>query len=35
MGPEFDGTIVTLLRNRPPAKLVLPGELKTAQRRGR
>ena len=34
-GPEFDGKIVTLLRNRPPAKLVLPGELKTAQRRGR
>jgi type IV secretion system protein VirD4 len=35
MGPEFDGKIITLVRNRPPAKLVLPGELKTAQRRGR
>jgi type IV secretion system protein VirD4 len=35
IGPEFDGKIITLVRNRPPAKLVLPGELKTAQRRGR
>jgi type IV secretion system protein VirD4 len=35
VGPEFDGKIITLVRNRPPAKLVLPGELKTAQRRGR
>ena len=34
-GPEFDGKIITLVRSRPPAKLVLPGELKTAQRRGR
>ncbi|HLH88787.1 MAG TPA: type IV secretory system conjugative DNA transfer family protein [Xanthobacteraceae bacterium] len=34
-GPEFDDKIITLVRSRPPAKLVLPGELRTAQRRGR
>jgi hypothetical protein len=34
-GPEFDGKIITLVRSRPPAKLVLPGELRTGQRRGR
>jgi type IV secretion system protein VirD4 len=34
-GPDFNDKIIALVRNRPPAKLVLPGELKTAQRRGR
>jgi type IV secretion system protein VirD4 len=34
-GPDFADLIVALVRNQPPAKLVLPGELKTAQHRGR
>jgi len=34
-GPDFADKVIALVRNRPPARLVLPGELKTAQRRGK
>jgi type IV secretory pathway TraG/TraD family ATPase VirD4 len=34
-GPEFADKIVALMRGQPPARLILPGEMKTAQRRGR
>jgi type IV secretion system protein VirD4 len=34
-GPDFADKIIALIRGQPPAKLVLPGELKTSQRRGR
>ena len=34
-GPDFAGTIVTLVRGQAPARLMLPGEMKTAPRRGR
>lgn len=34
-GPEFADKIVALVRGQPPARLMLPGETKTAQRRGR
>jgi hypothetical protein len=34
-GPEFADKIIALVRGRAPARLVLPGELKTSQRRGR
>jgi type IV secretory pathway TraG/TraD family ATPase VirD4 len=34
-GREFADNIVALVGNQPPARLVLPGELKTAQRRRR
>jgi type IV secretion system protein VirD4 len=34
-GPDFADKIIALVRGQPPAKLVLPGEMKTAQRRGR
>ena len=34
-GPEFADTIVALVRGQAPARLMLPGEMKTAPRRGR
>jgi hypothetical protein len=34
-GPEFADKIIALVHNEPPARLVLPTELKTAQRRGK
>jgi hypothetical protein len=34
MGSDFADKIVALVRNQAPARLVLPAELKTAQRRG-
>lgn len=34
-GPDFADKVIALVRNQAPARLVLPGELKTAQRRGR
>jgi type IV secretion system protein VirD4 len=34
-GPEFADKIIALVRNKAPARLVLPTELKTAQRRGK
>jgi hypothetical protein len=34
-GPEFADKIIALVRNKAPARLVLPAELKTAQRRGK
>jgi type IV secretion system protein VirD4 len=34
-GPDYADKIIALVRNQPPARLVLPGELKTAQRRER
>jgi type IV secretion system protein VirD4 len=34
-GPELAGKIIALVRNQPPARLVPPTELKTAQRRGK
>lgn len=35
MGPEFADKIIALVRNQAPARLVLAGELRTAQRGGR
>jgi hypothetical protein len=34
-GPDFADKVIALVRSQPPARLVLPGELKTAQRRGK
>jgi hypothetical protein len=34
MGADFTDTIIALVRNHAPARLVLPGELKMARRSG-